>query len=254
MKKMISLAIAAMLALGMSTTALAADINVSVEGKPVVWTDAKPFVNKDGRTMVPLRPIANALGLHVEWNAELNEAVFSKDNQEIYFAIGADVCPYYINNWLSWVHMDTAACVINGRTYAPAKYLAEAFDYSVGWDQATKSVTITKDVPVTLDLSAAPKTAAEVATPKDAMALALAELQDTVFLSFGCSSGEVNNTIQDITVPLLAGTPYELTVSHGGFAESWDAWECKLTMTNTETKESFRMVHAFIPVQFYPEG
>jgi len=42
------------------------------------------------------------------------------------------------------VSMDTAAAIVNGRTYAPARYLAEAFGYNVGWDGNTSTVTISR--------------------------------------------------------------------------------------------------------------
>ena len=34
--------------------------------------------------------------------------------------------------------------VRNDRTYLPAKYVAEAFGYTVDWDEATKTVKISK--------------------------------------------------------------------------------------------------------------
>ena len=69
MKKPILLVVAALLSIGIGTTAFAADINVNVENEKVAWTDAKPFI-KDGRTLVPLRPIAEAMGLEVNWRRE----------------------------------------------------------------------------------------------------------------------------------------------------------------------------------------
>ena len=40
--------------------------------------------------------------------------------------------------------MDVAPVIIDGRTLAPARYVAEAFDYCVNWNEDTKSVLITK--------------------------------------------------------------------------------------------------------------
>ena len=37
----------------------------------------------------------------------------------------------------------TAAIIRDDRTYAPIRYLAEYFGYIVGWDAATRTVTIT---------------------------------------------------------------------------------------------------------------
>ena len=39
--------------------------------------------------------------------------------------------------------MDTAAVIIEGRTYAPIRYLAEFFGFHVDWDGATRTVFIT---------------------------------------------------------------------------------------------------------------
>ena len=246
---------AALLAVGMSATAFAADINVTVEGTPVSWTDAKPFVNKDSRTMVPLRPIANALGLNVDWNAEYQTAHFSKGDQRATFIIDEKLCHYVWEGEIISFNMDTAPCVINGRTYAPAKYLAEAFDYKTGWDQATKSVTITKEFPIELDLSIAPATAAEVKTPQEAMALVMTKMENNIYLGFGDPPYYIEGSIQKIADSLFAGTPYKLTADLCRFTFVNDELgaECRLTVTNTETKETFRMIHVNIPLQFYPE-
>lgn len=153
MKKLIAMATAALMALGMSVTAMAADVNVKVDGTPVVWTDAKPFINKDSRTLVPLRPIANALGLTVEWDAKDGQAIFTDDTTAVVFTIDSKVYGVGVGDEAVAAEMDTAAVIVNGRTYAPARYLAEAFGYVVGWDGATNSVTISSavqgdDVPV----------------------------------------------------------------------------------------------------------
>lgn len=145
MKKLISLVLAAVMCIGMGTTALAADINVSVDGKAVAWTDAKPFI-KDGRTLVPLRPIANALGLSVVWNAAEQQAGFSDGETTAVFQLNSKEYVVFQGEDLAEsevVKMDTAAISEGGRTYAPAKYLAQAFGYTVGWEQATQTVKIT---------------------------------------------------------------------------------------------------------------
>lgn len=39
-----------------------------MNGGAVTWTDYAPFIDGNDRTMVPLRPVANALGLTVDWD------------------------------------------------------------------------------------------------------------------------------------------------------------------------------------------
>ena len=124
-------------------------ITVTVNGTPVVWTDAEPFVNGDNRTMVPLRPVAEALGLTVEWEDTgfSKYASFTDGIKTIRFTIGANSAGGHLNtdhpalNWLL-IPMDTTAIIVNSRTYAPIRYLAEYFGHTVDWDGATKTVII----------------------------------------------------------------------------------------------------------------
>ena len=97
MKRMISMITAALLAVGMSTTAFAADINVTVDGTPVAWTDAKPFIDENSRTLVPLRPIAKALGLEVAWNDDTNTASFTDGTTTVDFIVDSPEYRAYIS-------------------------------------------------------------------------------------------------------------------------------------------------------------
>lgn len=146
MKRVISLLPAALLAIGMSATAFAADIHVTVDGTPMVWTDAKPFIDENSRTLVPLRPIANALGLEVDWNDDTNTAAFTDGESTVEFTVGSSELHAFMNDFDFHVslEMDTKPIIAGGRIYAPARYLAESFDCTVGWEDATKSVTIVK--------------------------------------------------------------------------------------------------------------
>jgi len=167
MKKFAKILIVLMLLMSLlivpATTFAAKEINVTVDGKAVEWTDAKPFV-KDGRTLVPLRPIANALGVGVDWSKEDNMAIFFADFvfedgpycRYIGFEIDNPYAvewraplddngnPMYVLNYM-FNMMDTAAVAKDGRTYAPARYLAEYFGYDVNYDAATSTVVITDD-------------------------------------------------------------------------------------------------------------
>lgn len=180
MKKIAALILTGILAFGCFSTAFAAETKVSVDGVPVVFTDAKPFVDENGRTMVPLRPIANAMGLEVAWDATTQtaafttglpdewiettediyeafevpeEARFEQMSATLYFTIGESACSGVFTALMGSGEqltldagdfpMDTVPVVKDGRTYAPVRYLAENFNYEVGWNGATSTVTLT---------------------------------------------------------------------------------------------------------------
>ena len=112
-------------------------ISVKVNGELL---DIDP-VNVEGRVLVPARSIAESLGATVEWNDAEKEATFILGHKTLVFCIGRS---YYEINGVKF-QMDTAATIINDRTFVPVRYLAEAFDCSVSWDGKSKIVLICSD-------------------------------------------------------------------------------------------------------------
>ncbi|MEA4973229.1 MAG: alpha/beta fold hydrolase [Candidatus Metalachnospira sp.] len=146
MKKLCSVALAATLVMScMPLTAFAADISVTAKGAAVEFTDAKPYINSDSRTLVPLRAIAEALDLNVTWDDTAKAATFADKagTKKTVFTIGENKYTVVSGETSSDVEMDTAAVITDDRTYAPARYLAEAFGYNVSWDGSNSIVSIT---------------------------------------------------------------------------------------------------------------
>lgn len=121
------------------TPSTPASISVTVNGKTVTWTDAVPFIDKNDRTMVPLRAVADAMGLTVSWDQANRTATFSNGGKEIRFTVGNPAAGTAEG---AAVQMDAAAVIAGERTYAPIRYLAEYFGYTVGWDGAARTVVI----------------------------------------------------------------------------------------------------------------
>ena len=115
-------------------------VGVNVGGADLQWTDAAPFIDVNGRTMVPLRAVGDALGLGVRWDAEAREATFTDGERTLIFPIGSPVARAGDG---AAIPMDTAAVIVGGRTYAPVRCLAEYFGRTVAWDGETRTVIIT---------------------------------------------------------------------------------------------------------------
>ncbi len=125
--------------LGEAPAVAPAAVSVTVNGAPVHFTDALPFIDENSRTMVPLRAVAEALGLTVSWDGAAREASFTDGSRTIIFPIGSSTARTEDG---SPVEMDTAAVIVNDRTYAPVRYLAQYFGFAVGWDAAARTVQI----------------------------------------------------------------------------------------------------------------
>jgi len=102
--------------------------------------DAVPFI-ENGRTLVPVRYLALALGVpedQVVWSASANTVTISLGETSVVAALGDRIL--HIND--RPVSMEISPVMRNNRVYMPARYIAEAFGYEVGWDQASQSVLI----------------------------------------------------------------------------------------------------------------
>lgn len=110
-------------------------------------TNISPVV-VDGRTLVPLRPIGEAMGCTVTWIAATQTANLMNDAVLVSMQIGSK----YVGKKKragagepSYKEIDVAPQIIDGNTYIPARAFAEALDAVVGWDSNTKTVMIVYD-------------------------------------------------------------------------------------------------------------
>jgi hypothetical protein len=113
-------------------------VNVVINGKAVVFTEStgRPFVDENGRTLVPLRVTMEAAGTVVGYDAEKRTAIVITERGRIEVPIGTDYL-YYNNNKKQ---NDTVSTTLNGRTYLPIRAVLESAGYIVEWDGNTRTV------------------------------------------------------------------------------------------------------------------
>lgn len=112
------------------------DIKVYVYGKKVTF-DQEPII-KDGRTLVPLRKIFEALNATVTWNAKDSSVKVSKGDIKIEFMIGNKKMKVGEKE----ITLDVEAQLINERTLVPLRAISEAMELTVDWNGTTKIVNI----------------------------------------------------------------------------------------------------------------
>lgn len=137
-KKIIGAVLAA--ALLCSALAFAAgEVSVQLNGAPLQFdpNDVQPVIIDD-RTMVPMRAVFEALGAEVSWDDSVKTAIGVKDGITIRIAIGSTTM--YRND--TPVTLDVPAQLVQERTMVPIRAIAESFNYTVTWDDSTKTVNI----------------------------------------------------------------------------------------------------------------
>ena len=116
-------------------------LSVQLDGETVDFPDAQPEA-VSGRTMVPFRAIAEALGAQVSYAD--GSVTAEKDGIRYAFALGIDrmrVSDAKAGTSTE-VQMDAAPYQKNGRTYVPVRFFAEAFGLTVRWDAREQTAVL----------------------------------------------------------------------------------------------------------------
>ncbi|MBE7046272.1 MAG: hypothetical protein E7396_02535 [Ruminococcaceae bacterium] len=112
------------------------DIGITIDGQEMTF-DQMP-VNIDGRVLVPLRGIFEALGAEIFWN-DATKTVKANDNiNKVRLTIDNNIAQ--ING--KEIKLDVAPTIINSRTMVPVRFVAEALGKKVDWVDSTKTVII----------------------------------------------------------------------------------------------------------------
>ena len=119
-------------------------IGVMLNGAYVQFPDAIPEVT-GGRTMVPVRPIVEALGGQARM--EDGKVICEADGVRLTFTPGvSEVLTEYTGGELpgdgQMFPMGCAPYIKGGRTYVPVRFLGEILGYEVGWDGAYQTAQL----------------------------------------------------------------------------------------------------------------
>ena len=120
-------------------------INVSADDSKIsiyvnekeLQCDVLPFI-ENGRTMVPMRKLFEALNADVEWDNATQTVFATKGND--YIALQINVPVLYKNN-ISEI-LDVAPMIVNGVTFVPIRAVSQSLNSSVDWLDYTQTVYI----------------------------------------------------------------------------------------------------------------
>lgn len=129
-------------------TQASGSISVVVDNNPVVF-DTTPFIEK-GQLIVPLRAIAEAAGMKVDYDDNTRSVTLTKT--EKLMKIPLDSANPYIDGKThivtltlgsdtatadgSTIQLDVPARIVDGRTMVPVRFISEAMDMDVIWSSA----------------------------------------------------------------------------------------------------------------------
>jgi hypothetical protein len=103
-----------------------------------------PPVIKNGRTLVPIRAIIEALGGNVYWEETVRKATVTLGDKHIALWIGKSTAT--VNNISRPIDTEDTKVVpeiIGGRTMLPLRFVTESLGATLGWDPNTQTIAIT---------------------------------------------------------------------------------------------------------------
>ncbi len=118
------------------------EISVIIDGKPMTFSHDQGYpVITEGRTLVPLRAIFEALGVGVKWNPQAQSIEATKGDINIYLVL--DYAIAYVSG--TSVKLDVPPTILGGnRTYVPLRFVSEALGGTVKYiGGANPTITIT---------------------------------------------------------------------------------------------------------------
>jgi hypothetical protein len=167
-KKFLILALATLfiVAFALDVEVYASQLNVTYNGRPVAFPDQGPVI-VDGRTLVPIAPVINAInpnnnpsGLLSEWRGSTRQVHIRRGEENITLSIDsrtiATEVPGINNGAPGTRQIDVPPQIIGDRTMVPLAAVLELFGFSVTWNGATSTVVVSDSGQVAVAPAASP--------------------------------------------------------------------------------------------------
>ena len=132
-----------------ATAQAAKAITIYVDG--VQLKTDQPPVMVQGRVMLPLRAIFEALDARVNWDQKNQTVTGFKGDTTVVLKIKSKVAT--ING--ETVSLDVPAQILSGRTMVPVRFVSEALGQDVDWNSKNQTVSIKSDTPSNISISPA---------------------------------------------------------------------------------------------------
>ena len=159
MRKLLSLFLVAIISL--SSTAIYAKPAPTVFVNDVQVQLDQPPIIRNGTTLLPIRPIFNALGLEVGFDDRFGIAYSDLGNTRFYinYKYSSLSLPTHIvidrntseshslDDDYYYFEFTYPPVIVNGRALVPVKFLAKSLDLKISWDEATNTININGQLP-----------------------------------------------------------------------------------------------------------
>ncbi|WP_099188276.1 copper amine oxidase N-terminal domain-containing protein [Tepidibacter mesophilus] len=142
MKKRISIILTFIMIFSLTLTGFAEtnEIKVQLNGENVAFDVAPQVIN--GTTFLPARNIVEKLGGTIDYAAATKTITVKKDGTTVTLQVDNKSAKIEKDGEVKEITLNESPKIINGRTLIPVRFISEAFDTKVGWDEFERTVVV----------------------------------------------------------------------------------------------------------------
>ncbi len=144
-KKIIAIIMAAVTVTACASVFADDTIKVFVNGEQVSFAELDPYIDND-HTLVPMREIFEALGADVEWDGETRTIISYDPVSDVSVTMQIDSDVMFVNETPIELETPPTIPADSSTTVVPVRAVAEGMNSVVGWDEATRTVTVIKEI------------------------------------------------------------------------------------------------------------
>lgn len=114
------------------------NVKVFVNETEIIFdaNSGRPYINKDNRTMLPFRKVAEAAKAEVEWVAAEQKAIALNSSNNVEMIVGKK--EYRKNGKVETMDTEMVLDPAEGRTYAPFRAISEGLGYQVDYTRVVQ--------------------------------------------------------------------------------------------------------------------
>ncbi len=113
------------------------EITVIADGKAVKF-DTEPFINQNGKVMIPLRAVLEKMGVSILWDGDTKTIIMNSKSSFAATQLGSK----YVFKDQTKEELDEASVAKDSRTLVSLNFFEKVFGYDASWDENTKTVQI----------------------------------------------------------------------------------------------------------------